>query len=248
MHPVSGSKGDRRMRRLAMCCCSPHPPSGGFCGVGCPGSRLHLYFTHTSYYGNKLRRPSQSQRLGESTKVCWQQLQSVGKAFHPPSFSTSTRQHRSLVRLLARSITTMSSIPPVIAWDYQFAPNAQKSRNYLYATGTPFRICEQPFVLPRPILTDLGITYRRVPVLSIGKDVFCDNTSFIDAMQEILEKQGKGLKRGRWDRAFEAWGYRSFWICLPCVPADLITEGLAKDRANLFRMSNGSRTRLRSEC
>lgn len=129
-----------------------------------------------------------------------------------------------------------SSLPPIITWDYQFAPNAQKSRNYLYATKTPFKICEQPFVLPRPILTNIGITYRRVPVLSIGKDVFCDNTSFIDAMQVILTKEGKGkeLKCSSADRAFEAWGYRSFWICLACVPADLITEELAKDRANLF--------------
>jgi hypothetical protein len=144
-----------------------------------------------------------------------------------------------------------SSIPPIIAWDYQFAPNAQKSRNYLYATGTPFKICEQPFVLPRPILTNIGITYRRVPVLSIGKDVFCDNTPFIDAMQMLLRKNtgtggpapggwsggngGRPLKTSAADRAWESWGYRSFWVALPCVPAELITEGMAKDRANLFR-------------
>ncbi|KAK3680049.1 hypothetical protein LTR78_000426 [Recurvomyces mirabilis] len=126
----------------------------------------------------------------------------------------------------------MASLPPIIAWDYQFAPNAQKSRNYLYASSTPFKICEQPFVIPRPILQDLGITYRRVPVLSIGKDVFCDNTSFIDAMQQLLGS--KGLKKAASDRAWEAWGYRTFWICLPCVPAELITEDLGKDRKDLF--------------
>ncbi|EMC97873.1 hypothetical protein BAUCODRAFT_146481 [Baudoinia panamericana UAMH 10762] len=127
-----------------------------------------------------------------------------------------------------------STLPPIITWDYQFAPNAQKSRNYLHATDTPFKICEQPFVLPRPILEDLGVTYRRVPVISIGKDVFCDNTCFIDAMQMLLEKQGKGLKRSKHDRAYEQWGYRSFWVCLACVPASLISKDLAKDRANLF--------------
>ena len=131
----------------------------------------------------------------------------------------------------------MPSLPPIIAWDYQFAPNAQKSRNYLYATQTPFKICEQPFVIPRPILQNLGITYRRVPVLSIGKDVFCDNTSFIDAMQQLLgAREGKGgLKVSASDRAWEAWGYRSFWICLPCVPGELITEELGQERKDLFR-------------
>lgn len=71
-------------------------------------------------------------------------------------------------------------------------------------------------------------------MLSIGKDVFPDNTTFIDALQGILEKSGGGLKRSREDRAYEQWGYRSFWVALPCVPASLITPQLAKDRANLF--------------
>ncbi|QIW94690.1 hypothetical protein AMS68_000208 [Peltaster fructicola] len=128
----------------------------------------------------------------------------------------------------------MAAVPDIIAWDYQFAPNAQKSRNYLYATKTPFKICEQPFVIPRPVLQNLGITYRRVPVLSIGKDVFPDNSTFIDALQSLLEKSGKGLVKSREDKAFEQWGYRTFWVALPCVPASLITPQLAKDRENLF--------------
>ena len=106
-------------------------------------------------------------------------------------------------------MSSSSPLPPIITWDYQFAPNAQKARNVLYATHTPFKICEQPFVMPRPDLEKLGITYRRVPVVSIGRDVFPDNTTFIDALQHLLEKEGKGreLKRAWWDRAFEQWGY-----------------------------------------
>lgn len=118
---------------------------------------------------------------------------------------------------------------------HQFAPNGQKSRNYLYATRTPFKVCEQPFVLPRPDLLALGITYRRVPVLSIGKDIFCDNTSFLDAMQALLEQEGRALRKGKSDRAFEAWGYRSFWIALATVPKELVTEDLGKDRKEMFR-------------
>ena len=105
-------------------------------------------------------------------------------------------------------------LQPIIAWDYLFAPNAQKSRLYLYTTNTPFSICEQPFALPRPTLTDLGITYRRVPVLSIGKDVFPDNASFLEAMQMLLEREGKALREGPWDKACEAWGYASDFSCM----------------------------------
>ena len=53
--------------------------------------------------------------------------------------------------------------PPVVLYDYQFAPNAQKARNLLTMCGIPFKVCEQPFVQPRPILKDLGVTYRRIP-------------------------------------------------------------------------------------
>lgn len=154
-------------------------------------------------------------------------------------------------------------LQPIIAWDYLFAPNAQKSRLYLYLTKTPFSIREQPFVLPRPDLTALGITYRRVPVLSIGKDVFPDNASFLAAMQELLKAEGRGraLRESIWDGACEAWGYvsdffslysvavsvrsccvdefssnkqRSFWIALACLDPDFLSEELAKDRADLF--------------
>jgi hypothetical protein len=117
-------------------------------------------------------------------------------------------------------------LPPIIAWDYLFAPNAQKSRLYLYTTNTPFSICEQPFALPRPALTDLGITYRRVPVLSIGKDVFPDNASFLEAMQLLLEREGRALREGPWDKACEAWGYVSVFSCLGlgCFCGDQITD------------------------
>lgn len=116
--------------------------------------------------------------------------------------------------------------------DYQFAPNAQKARNLLNACKIPFECCEQPFVQPRPILTDLGITYRRVPVNSIGKDVYCDNRAFCDAVQHIFRDQA--LPTTPSDHAYEAMGYRSFWIALPIVPAKLITPEVAKERQDLF--------------
>jgi hypothetical protein len=122
-------------------------------------------------------------------------------------------------------------LPPIIAWDYLFAPNAQKSRLYLYLTETPFSICQQPFALPRPDLTDLGITYRRVPVLSIGKDVFPDNASFLETMQMLLEKEGKALKEGPWDKALEAWGYVSFlfYLHVCCGWSWLVSEDEGTD-------------------
>lgn len=129
----------------------------------------------------------------------------------------------------------MGSVSPqhkVIAWDYQFAPNAQKSRNLLHAAGIPYTICEQPFVQPRPILQNLGITYRRVPVNSIGKDVFIDNRAFIDAVEEIFPQQA--LATTKHDHAYEAYGYRNFWIILASLPVVFLTPELIKERHDLF--------------
>lgn len=142
--------------------------------------------------------------------------------YHPSSPGITVYQHLTTIPNSLYSPLT------------EFAPNAQKSRNYLYATKTPFKICEQPFFIPRPILRNLGITYRRVPVLSIGKDVFPDNASFIEALQSLLEKEGRGLPRRPDDHAFDAWGYRSFWVILPCVPAELNNDQLQNDRKDLF--------------
>lgn len=122
--------------------------------------------------------------------------------------------------------------PEVILFDYQFAPNAQKARNLLNACGIPYKSCEQPFVQPRTALLDLGITYRRIPVNFIGKDGYCDNRAFTDAVQTIFKD--KALPTHSTDHAFESFGYRTFWICLPLVPAELLSPDMQKDRADLF--------------
>jgi len=111
-------------------------------------------------------------------------------------------------------------------------PNAQKSRNLLYACGIPYQRSERLFVRLRNNLTDLGITYRRIPVNSIGKDVYCDTRVFLDAIQSIFAD--KALPTCLADNAYEALGYRTFWISLPLIPASLITPGTLGDREDLF--------------
>lgn len=111
----------------------------------------------------------------------------------------------------------MPAAPPeVILFDYQYAPNAQKARNLLHIAGIPYRICEQPFAPPRPILQGLGITYRRIPVNAIGRDVYVDNRVFLDAVLTVFagEPGVRELVRTKADHAYEAFGYRMFWNIL----------------------------------
>ena len=126
--------------------------------------------------------------------------------------------------------------PEIILYDYTFAPNAQKARNLLHHLNLPYTSVTQPFFIPRSDLHDLGITYRRVPVCCIGRDIFCDNRVFLDAIFEAFPEESEKLQmtRSRDESAWEMWGYRSFWICLALVPNDLNSKQLQEDRASLF--------------
>lgn len=45
---------------------------------------------------------------------------------------------------------------------------------------------KQPPMLPRPDLKALGITYRRIPLMSIGKDVLVDTRIILSKLEELF--------------------------------------------------------------
>jgi hypothetical protein len=79
-------------------------------------------------------------------------------------------------------------LQPIIAWDYLFAPNAQKSRLYLYLTKTPFSICEQPFVLPRPDLT----VFARKDFAGLQNSARSEFRAFLEGAEGGFLKDGEG--------------------------------------------------------
>lgn len=120
-----------------------------------------------------------------------------------------------------------------------FSPFGQKILLALAATGTSFVRCDVPVVLPRPQLEALDITYRRIPVAAIGKDVFCDSGLIIDALVELEYTEGssrdQGLALSKSDKAYEAWGRSVFNDSLPLVPPQALSPEFVKDRETIFR-------------
>ncbi|GAB7347524.1 hypothetical protein MBLNU459_g4422t2 [Dothideomycetes sp. NU459] len=55
---------------------------------------------------------------------------------------------------------------------------------YLKLAGVPYSECIQPPILPRPDLAALGINYRRIPVVTIGKHAYCDTRLILKVLQE----------------------------------------------------------------
>lgn len=76
------------------------------------------------------------------------------------------------------------SSPTVIIYKYNQSPYAQKVDNVLLLKGIPHKQVQVSMVLPRPDISgELGINYRRIPILAIGNDVYCD-TNLITSVLE----------------------------------------------------------------
>ena len=74
-------------------------------------------------------------------------------------------------------------------------------------------------VLPRPDLEALGITYRRIPILAVGKDVYCDSALIIDTIVETLGK----IPSSPDDKAYQSWGENTFQEALGLVPPQALS-------------------------
>lgn len=102
----------------------------------------------------------------------------------------------------------------------------------LTAAGIDFQKCDVSPLLPRKELEALGITYRRIPLLAIGKDVYADSRLIIDT---ILSQLGKGnLITSPADKAFQDWGQSTFEEVLSLVPPSFLSPEFVEDRQHIF--------------
>jgi len=62
----------------------------------------------------------------------------------------------------------------LILHHYELSPYAEKIRLALGRKGLSWRSVQTPMVMPKPDHVELTGGYRRVPVLQIGADVYCD--------------------------------------------------------------------------
>ncbi|KAI1786679.1 hypothetical protein LXA43DRAFT_1032860 [Ganoderma leucocontextum] len=83
---------------------------------------------------------------------------------------------------------------PVILYHYDASPIARKVKNILTIKRIPHLRVEVPMTLPRPDLADrLGVRYRRIPVLAIGRDVYCDSSLIASVLERnFAPAQGFG--------------------------------------------------------
>ena len=98
----------------------------------------------------------------------------------------------------------------IVLHHYAFSSFAEKLRIALGLKGLAYRSVDIPGLPPRPLLNALTGGYRRVPVLQIGADIWCDTNIILPALERLFPTPSfypagcEGVARGlsfAWERA-----------------------------------------------
>jgi len=73
----------------------------------------------------------------------------------------------------------------IILHHYDLSPYAEKIRLALGRKSLPWRSVQTPMVMPKPDHVELTGGYRRVPVLQIGADIWCDTHAIARALDRL---------------------------------------------------------------
>ncbi len=73
----------------------------------------------------------------------------------------------------------------IILHHYDMSPYAEKIRLALGRKSLPWRSVQTPMVMPKPDHVELTGGYRRVPVLQIGADIYCDTHGIARALDRL---------------------------------------------------------------
>ncbi len=133
----------------------------------------------------------------------------------------------------------------VILHHYPPSPFAEKIRLVLGHKRIPWRSVIVPDVMPRPDLTALTGGYRRIPVMQIGADIYCDTHCIARAVEREFPEPTlyPGASRGLAD-LIAIWADRTLWPVIVQVifgqGAAGFSEAFFEDRA---RLTGGRMTR-----
>ena len=73
----------------------------------------------------------------------------------------------------------------LILHHYDTSPFSEKIRKVLAHKRVPWHAVEQPSIMPKPDLVPLTGGYRRIPVLQVGADVYCDTQLIVRVVERL---------------------------------------------------------------
>ncbi|KAF2725254.1 hypothetical protein K431DRAFT_215966 [Polychaeton citri CBS 116435] len=78
----------------------------------------------------------------------------------------------------------MTGTGDIVLYHYGMSVFSHRVIYYLTLRQIPYAQCIQPAIMPRPDLEMLGVKYRRIPILSIGRDIYCDTRLILQKLEE----------------------------------------------------------------
>ncbi|TDJ66206.1 MAG: glutathione S-transferase family protein [Proteobacteria bacterium] len=123
----------------------------------------------------------------------------------------------------------------IILHHYDISPFSEKVRRVLAFKDIAWCAVEQPMMAPKPELTPLTGGYRRIPVMQIGADIYCD-TALIIRRLEFLHPEPAVIPTHLAGAAavFEDWAdHRLFMQAVPPTVIgllDALPPGFLEDR------------------
>lgn len=105
----------------------------------------------------------------------------------------------------------------IILHQYEASPFSEKIRKLLALKRLRWRAVDQPIVAPKPDLTPLTGGYRRIPVLQIGADVYCD-TALIARVLEARKPEPSCFPGGNGGASEIIAHWADHWLFLAAVP------------------------------
>jgi glutathione S-transferase len=76
-------------------------------------------------------------------------------------------------------------VPELILHHYDTSPFSEKVKKLLAHKRVPWRAVEQPAIMPKPDLLPLTGGYRRIPVMQMGADVYCDSQLIARTLERL---------------------------------------------------------------
>ena len=129
----------------------------------------------------------------------------------------------------------------LILHEYPLSPFSEKVRRVLAHKGVAYRRVEQPMVLPKPKLLPLTGGYRRIPVLQVGADVYCDTQLIVRVLERLHpepsvlppESESVATMVADWaDHRVFFWAVLPvFGEILPTLPAEFLADRAAMSPA-----------------
>jgi glutathione S-transferase len=133
----------------------------------------------------------------------------------------------------------MAAMAEIILHQYASSPFSEKVRVALGIKGLAWLACDQPVIMPKPELLPLTGGYRRIPVMQIGADVWCDSVLILAELERrfpvptLFPARNPGLAT-----AYQYWTDRELFQTAVAVIfgelGDRVDPAFIEDRAALM--------------